>query len=139
MNFKYTWIFLFSLALQSPYIWAENDVVGFEILMKTSSSWDGSPLPYYPSGAPQLTILKVVIPPGKVVAMHKHPMINAGVLLSGELIVISDDGSKLRLSAGEAIVEVVDTWHFGRNDGVDPAVMLVFYAGVEGQQMSIKK
>ena len=64
--------------------------------------------------------------------MHTHPVINAGVLVSGELTVITDSGQTLHLKPGDPIVEVVDTWHYGKNEGTDPADIIVFYAGEKG-------
>jgi hypothetical protein len=67
-------------------VWAENvnDVV-VDVLSKTSSSWDGKALPDYPTGKPEITILRIKIPEWVQLPLHRHPVINAGVLLSGEL------------------------------------------------------
>lgn len=43
------------------------------------------------------------------------------------------------LIAGEAIVEVVDKWHYGRNDSYEPAEIVVFYAGIVGQPITVKQ
>lgn len=56
-------------------------------------------------------------------------MINAGVLISGQLTVVTKDGKTLHLSAGDPIVEVVKTAHYGMNEGKVPAEIVVFYAG----------
>ena len=108
-------------------------------LAKSTSSWDGAPLPGYPEGNPEITILRITIPAGATLARHKHPVINAGVLLKGELTVQTENGKKLHLKAGESIVEVVDTWHYGKNEGVEPAEIIVFYAGIEGAPITVHK
>ncbi len=54
-------------------------------LSKTVSSWDGGILPAFPEGQPEITILRITVPPGVSLPEHKHPVINAGVLLRGEL------------------------------------------------------
>lgn len=108
------------------------NTVQVDVLAKTSSSWDGSRLPDYPKGAPEITILRIKIPPGVRLAMHKHPVINAGVLLTGELTVITEDNKTLHLKAGESIVEVVNKWHYGKNEGNKTAEILIFYAGARG-------
>lgn len=100
-----------------------------EQLAKTPVSWNGSPLPNYPNGTPEVTILRITIPPHTALPVHKHPVINAGVLLSGELTVVSENNETLRMKAGDSIVELVNQWHHGVNEGDDPAVILVFYAG----------
>ncbi len=113
--------------------------VTVQMLSKTCSSWDGSPLPAYPEGTPEITILRIKIPPGVVLDTHMHPVINAGVLISGELTVTTDSNEVLHLKAGDAIVEVVDTWHYGRNEGNSPAEIIVFYVGVSGSPITVKQ
>jgi quercetin dioxygenase-like cupin family protein len=117
----------------------EANGVKAAVLAKTSLSWDGSPLPDYPKGTPEVTILRITIPPGVQLPLHEHPVINAGVLLSGELTVVTEDNSTLHLKAGDSIVEVVNKWHYGKNEGDQPAEILVFYAGVRGEPITIKK
>jgi quercetin dioxygenase-like cupin family protein len=107
-------------------------------LAKVTTSWNGAELPAYPAGTPEITILRIEIPAGTVLPRHKHPVINAGVLLQGELTVVTDEGDRLHLKAGESIVEVVDTWHYGMNEGADTAVIIVFYAGVAGVPVTVR-
>ena len=111
----------------------------FSELLKTSASWDGKPLPSYPKGKPEVTIARITVQPGAEFPLHKHPMINAGILLSGELTVVTEEKKTIQLKSGDAIAEVVDTWHYGKNDGKVPAEILVFYAGTVGTPLSIKK
>lgn len=98
-------------------------------LVKTTQSWNGAPLPAYPEGRPEVTILRISIPAGSRLETHRHPVINAGVLLSGQLTVVTADGKTLHLEAGDPIVEVVNTLHYGMNEGNVPAEIIVFYAG----------
>jgi quercetin dioxygenase-like cupin family protein len=106
-------------------------------LVKTTESWNGKQLPKYPDGNPEITILKIIIPPKTKLPLHKHPNINAGILLKGELTVISEANDTLYLKAGEPIVELVNTWHFGQNDGTEPVEIIVFYAGIQGTPITI--
>ena len=110
-----------------------------ETLVQATSSWNGAALPAYPAGEPEITILKVTIPPKAALPWHEHPFINAGVLLSGELTVETDGGKTLQLKAGDPIVEVVNTWHHGVNNGDMPAEIIVFYAGTKDEPVSLKK
>ena len=98
-------------------------------LIKTSQSWDGKVLPAYPQGQPEITILRITIPPGTRLDTHTHPVINAGVLISGQLTVVTTEGKMLYLKSGDPIVEVVNTLHYGINQGDTPAEIIVFYAG----------
>lgn len=110
-----------------------------EELAKTTASWDGSTLPPYPQNQPEITILRISIPAGTRLKTHFHPVINAGVLLSGQLTVVAENGKKLRLKAGDPIVELVDTAHYGVNEGDEPAEIIVFYAGSSGAPITISK
>lgn len=128
---------LLVLALVSASVFADgHDSVAVETLARTSNSWNGSPLPGYADGTPEITVLRITIAPGVTLPMHRHPVINAGVLLEGELMVVSASGESLKLTAGDSIVELVDQWHYGRNDGDRDAVIVVFYAGIAGQPIT---
>ena len=105
-------------------------------LAKTTQSWNGKFLPTYPQGQPEVTILRIIIPAGAQLDIHSHPVINAGVLISGQLTVVTTDGKTLHLKAGDPIVEVVNTLHYGMNQRNVPAEIIVFYAGVVGMPIT---
>jgi len=109
-----------------------QDIVAEE-LARSTSSWNGDALPAYPDGTPEVTILKFTIPVGATLPSHMHSAINAGILLSGNLVVTSEDNDVLNLKPGDTLVELVDKYHEGKNVGNEPAVIVVFYAGVEGE------
>mgnify|MGYP000202670837 CR=1 FL=1 len=134
-------IYTFFLILLLSNTVNANDVskVQVEVLSKTTKTWDGTLLPNYPKGQPEITILKVVIPPNTKLAVHKHPVINAGVLIKGELTVTTKDNKVLNMKEGEALTEVVNTWHHGENRTNKPVEILVFYAGVVGIPITVKK
>ncbi|CAL2082489.1 Cupin domain protein [Tenacibaculum sp. 190524A02b] len=106
-------------------------------LAKTSRSWNGTDLPTYPEGTPEVTVLKIEIPPKTKLKWHKHPVINAGVLLKGELTVISRKKDTLYLKAGDPIVELVNQWHYGENKDIVPAEIIVFYAGIKDKPITV--
>jgi quercetin dioxygenase-like cupin family protein len=116
---------------------AEN--IETTLLAKTGSSWDGRHLPDYPNDKPEITILRIKILPGAQLPLHCHPVINAGVMMAGELTVVTEDKKTLHLKAGDPIVEVVNTWHYGKNEGSIPAEIIVFYAGTKGNPITLKK
>ncbi len=128
------------ILLLTSNVWAQDvNTVKVDVLVKTSSSWDGRDLPNYAKGKPEITILRIKIPPKVQLPLHEHPVINAGVLLKGELTVVTKDKETLHLKAGDSIVEVVDTWHYGKNEGNETAEIIVFYAGVQDTPITIKK
>jgi quercetin dioxygenase-like cupin family protein len=108
-------------------------------LAKSTKSWDGEALPAYPQGQPEVTILRIKIPAGEKLEVHNHPVINAGVLLTGELTVVAEDNKTLHLKAGDSIVELVNKKHYGKNEGAETAEIIVFYAGVENKPITVKE
>jgi quercetin dioxygenase-like cupin family protein len=120
-------------------VWADDvKEVAVETLAKSSLSWDGEVLPDYPKGKPEITILRIKIPAGAELPIHGHPVINAGVLLSGELTVVTKDKKTLHLKAGDSIVEVVNKTHYGKNEGTETAEIIVFYAGTADKPITVK-
>jgi quercetin dioxygenase-like cupin family protein len=128
---------LLCLLLASPAPAFEPRGVQVEPLAKSATSWNGIALPAYPAGQSEVTVLRIRIAPGARLPMHKHPVINAAVMLAGELTVTTEAGRSARFRRGEAIVEVVDQWHYGHNDGAEVAELIVFYAGVQAQPIAV--
>jgi quercetin dioxygenase-like cupin family protein len=137
-------ILLFAVALSgcthtraNHYDTGDNQPPIVKELSKNTKSWDGASLPAYPEGQPEVTILHITIPPGTKLPLHHHPVINAGLLLEGKLTVVVPDGRTLQLEAGDPIIELVDTPHYGMNESDKPAVILVVYAGIEGKPITV--
>ena len=116
-----------------------NQSIQVETLIKTTQSWNESPLPNYNPEHPEITALRITIPPHTKLPVHRHPVINAGMLLRGELTVISEAGDTLHMKAGDPIVEMVNQWHHGENNGDDTAEIVVFYSGNVGVPVTILK
>ena len=106
-----------------------------ETLIQSTSSWDGRPYISYPAGRPQITILKITIAPHTALKWHSHPMPNAGYILSGELTIEKQDGTKQHFVAGQAITETVNSIHRGIT-GAKSTVLIVFYPGTPGLPLS---
>ena len=116
-----------------------SDDIQIEELLKTTTSWDGSVLPVYPDGQPEITILRITIAPGAQLPMHLHPVINAGIVMKGRLTVETVDNKVLHLQAGGSLAEVVNQWHRGKNEGDGPVEIVVFYAGTKDRPVTVKK
>ncbi|WP_083615394.1 cupin domain-containing protein [Paraburkholderia sp. SOS3] len=106
-----------------------------ETLLKTEKSWDGTRYKAYPSGQPQLSVLKIEIPAHSVLPWHTHPMPNAGYVVSGEITVEKEDGEKQTVKAGQVLPETVGSVHRGVT-GDSPVTLIVFYAGADGMPLS---
>jgi len=66
---------------------ANYGAIAVKELVRSSKSWDGNLLAPYPQGQPEITIRRISIPAGARPETHSHPVINAGVLMSGQLTV----------------------------------------------------
>lgn len=111
-------------------------VVQSQTLLRANSSWDGEPYKSYPSGQPEVSILKITLAPHTKLEWHSHPMPSAAYIVAGELTVErKKDGKKKRFTAGQAVSETVDTFHRG-TAGSEPVVLIVFYAGCLGMPLT---
>lgn len=107
------------------------------VLLKSESSWEGTAYGAYPTGTPELSVLKITIPANTTLAWHKHPMPNAAYVLSGELTVETQDGKQRKvLGQGDALAEMVERHHRGTS-GATPTELIVFYAGSKDMPPSI--
>lgn len=74
----------------------------------------------------RLVVTTYDIAPGARLAVHKHPSPRYGYVLAGTLTVTDvEAGEDKTYWAGDVIVEMVDRWHFGANNGTEPVKLLV--------------
>ena len=108
---------------------AAGEEISSEVLVKTQTSWDGSALPAQNLKNPELTIVRTKIAQGAELKLHKHRMINAGYIAKGSIEIISEEGKRTVLKAGDCAVELVNKAHYGRNIGEGEAELILFYIG----------
>ncbi len=107
-------------------------------LKRTSESWDGTALPDYLKGKPELVVMRYVFPVGSKLPWHHHPVINYGILQQGELTIVGLEGQRQVVRAGDAIVEMVGPIHCGMNTGDKPIVLDMFYLAQEGMPLAVQ-
>ena len=95
-------------------------------LIQSTQSWNGTPIAY-PEGQAQITGLMIEIAPGADTGWHQHPAPSFGVITQGTLEVTLRDGQVKRLQTGDALIEVVNTDHIGRNVGDVPVKLCLLY------------
>ena len=108
-----------------------------EVLLKSTKDWRGTVLPTYSEGQPEVTIAKITIPAGMALPLHEHPYMTAGVIVQGTIEVRTDSGDTHIARAGDAVIELVNQAHGGANIGDEDAVILVVYAVVESQPVTV--
>ena len=109
-----------------------------EELIRTSQSWDGVELPDYLQGRPELVAVKYEIPAGQKLDWHHHPVMNHGILVQGELTIISLDGKEKVVHEGEVVVEMVNTIHHGENRGTKPVILYMFYLSQKDLPLAVQ-
>ena len=78
------------------------------------------------------------IPVGSKLPVHKHPYQRYAYVLQGTLQVTDvANGRSFEYKAGDFIVEMVDGWHYGANNGRGPVRLLVIDQVQPGQANSI--
>ena len=124
---------LLAFVLFSSNVLAANS----EKVIQTTVHWNQQPIKPLYIDQPQVTVLRITIPAGEKLPMHKHPILNVGYLTKGELTVRSEKGDVLVLKPGDPIVELVDTWHYGESTGTEDAEIVVTYVGDSDDELSI--
>lgn len=140
MRLSFSLFCLLTSAFFSPAAFALDASPSVKVtpLLKTTQSWDGKPLAY-PKGQAEITGMMIEIAPGAQTGWHLHPAPSFGMVLQGNLTVTLKNGRQKKLKAGDAIAEVVNTLHNGRNTGKTPLKIIVFYAGVKGSNLTVKE
>ena len=108
-----------------------------EILQKSQASWNNTPIKQMNLTEPEVTVVRIQIPMGEKLPLHQHPILNVGYLTKGELTVHTQAGDVLVLKAGDPIIEVIDTWHYGESTGTEDAEIVVVYVGNKGDTFTI--
>ncbi|HEX4939978.1 MAG TPA: cupin domain-containing protein [Candidatus Kapabacteria bacterium] len=126
------------LSLSDAFALEQSSSVKVSTVLKAETSWDGKPIEY-PAGKAEVTGMVIEIVPGGETGWHLHPVPSFGMVLEGELEVQLKNGAVRRLKPGEALAEVVNTLHNGRNVGTVPVKLVVFYVGSVGQPLSVKE
>ena len=126
---------LFIVVLTIPYVTVADDYgsgVQADLILKTTKTTGNYPMKYLVTQNPELTVLKVEIKPGSETGWHLHPVPLYAYVLQGELTVEVKGGDIYHFGAGDAIVEVVNIPHNGRNLGTIPVILVAFYTGAKG-------
>jgi quercetin dioxygenase-like cupin family protein len=133
---KYFLVFVMVMQLSQQIVFAADKITA-DILIQSSSSWEGGDV-LYPQGDAEITIVKIDIPRNSIIPLHCHPIPLAAYVLKGEVEVTTVSGEVRSFKKGQAFVEVMDKWHKGLGVG-EETQLIVFYAGRKGVPLSVKK
>ena len=101
------------------------------VVLKTKNTSNGQPIAYLKMDNPEVTVMTVELPFGAETGWHTHPVPVYAYVLSGSLTIEVEDKKTSIFQAGDAIIEVVNTRHCGKNTGDVPVKLIVFYTGAE--------
>ena len=107
-------------------------------VQRSTTTTNGRKISYPKTDSPEVTVVRVNMPPNSETGWHLHPVPVYAYVLAGELSVELEGGEQHIFKEGDAIIEVVNTPHNGRNLGKVPVTLVVFYTGVEGGPNTIK-
>jgi quercetin dioxygenase-like cupin family protein len=129
----------FFLWLIPALLGAREPQIEVQQILQTTQSWDGTDYQSYPTGQPQLTVLRIKVPPNTALHWHHHPVISVGYVLSGELTLEKKaTGERTIVHPGQALAETVQTTHRGFTTN-EPVELVVFYAGQVGVPITINE
>ena len=107
-------------------------------LLRSSVTSADQPVVYPKTDKPEVTAVRVVIPPGAETGWPRHPFPCYGYILRGALVVEMEGRAPHRLRAGEALIESVDVLHNGRNEGAEPVELVMFVTGEKNRPFAVK-
>ena len=137
---KYSVIMLVIFLLTVPLIVSADDYgsgVKATLILKTTTTTGNYPVKYLDTQSPEITVMKVEIKPGAETGWHSHPVPLYAYVLEGNLTVEVKGGSTYSFAAGDAIVELVNISHNGKNLGTKPVVLIAFYTGETGKPNTV--
>ena len=101
-------------------------------VLQSGATAGGAPIAYPRTDSAEVTAVLLDIGPGGETGRHMHPYPTFVYVLEGAIDVEMDGGMAHSYKTGDSFLEVVNTWHNGKNKGTTSAKVLVVFAGVHG-------
>ena len=102
-------------------------------ILQSGITAGGASIAYPKTDSAEVTAMVIDIGPGGETGRHMHPYPTFVYVLEGAINVEMDGGVVHSYKAGDSFLEVVKTWHNGKNKGTTRAKVLVVFAGVHGK------
>lgn len=113
-----------------------NKEVTLETLLKTDTTSIGQHITYPDSANSEVSMVKVIIPPGKSTGWHKHHFPVFAYVMQGELTVELESDKTMIFKANSSFSEVINTMHNGKNNGKNDVVLIAMFIGEKGKPLS---
>lgn len=108
-------------------------------LLRTDTTSIGQKITYPEFADPEVTMLKITIPPGKSTGWHKHNIPVFAYVVKGTLTVELEDHRIIQFKEESTFAEMRETYHNGTNMEDSDLVLIAIYMGGKGQKLSIMK
>ena len=108
-----------------------------EKLLTTDTTAVGQKIMYPCFGEPEVTMLKITIPPGKSTGWHKHSFPVFSYIIQGTLTVELENHRVIQCKENTTYAEMVNTYHNGSNREDSDLVVIAIYLGVKREMLSI--
>lgn len=108
-------------------------------LLRTDTTSIGQKITYPEFADPEVTMLKITIPPGKSTGWHKHNIPVFAYVVKGTLTVELEDHRVIQFKEESTFAEMRETYHNGTNMEDSDLVLIAIYMGGKGQKLSIMK
>lgn len=103
-----------------------------EQILLTTTTWNGTQLEYPHTNSPEISAFHLKFTPGTQLPWHRHPVPTLAYILKGELeVTVKESGQSKIFKKGDAVTEVINTWHSGKTVSDSDVELIVFYVGVE--------
>ena len=99
----------------------------------------GQQIQYPQTESPEIIARISDFAPGQETGWHKHPVPTYTQVIEGALTIDFEDGTAMEFSAGSGLLDVLNTWHNGRNAGDVPLKAVVIILGEKGKQNLIRR
>ncbi|MBV9043831.1 MAG: cupin domain-containing protein [Alphaproteobacteria bacterium] len=111
-------------AFVSTALAADAPAVTVTPVTRTNTTVTGQPIVVPPD--PDVIVTIGTFPPGARIPEHQHPNPHYVYVLEGVLTVMNTETNKsFEAKAGDFVVEMQNTWHYGVNNGTVPVKLLV--------------
>ena len=113
-----------------------NKGVVLETILKTDTTSIGQKIVYPDFKNDEVSIVKVILPPGKSTGWHKHVFPVFAYVLQGTLTVEVENRKTKQFPVNSSFSEVLNTLHNGVNNGNEDVILIAFFMGEKGKPLS---
>lgn len=113
-----------------------NKGVVLETILKTDTTSIGQKITYPDFKNDEVSVVKVILPPGKSTGWHKHVFPVFAFVLQGTLTVEVENRKTMQFPVNSSFSEVLNTLHNGVNNGKEDVILIAFFLGEKGKPLS---